>query len=94
MKLSSKICELRGVRAVRFVAVIPKSKKLKVDKRRQKTWTFETCAPEFTIKEMTPSVTAEAERWEKKILNAVTPPETSPVAPRQSSLPDPSVPAA
>jgi len=71
MKVTSKTCELRGIRAVRFVAVIPKSKKLKIPRRFQKTWTFQTCAPEFTSQEMLPGITAEANRWEAKILKKI-----------------------
>ena len=70
MKITSKICQLRNSRAVRFVAVINKNKKLGIEKRRQKTWSFPTVAPEFTLKEMLPSIEAEAKRWEQKILTA------------------------
>lgn len=67
MKITSVITTLRGVRCVKFKAVIPASKKLG-RYRHQKTWSFETCAPEFTTKEMTPSVEKEAKRWEERII--------------------------
>lgn len=67
MKLTSVITTLRGVRCVKFKAVIPASKKLG-RYRHQKTWSFETCAPEFTTTEMRSSVEKEAARWEAKVL--------------------------
>lgn len=40
-------------------------------KRRQKTWMLESVAPDFTLKEQTPALEAEARRWEQTILNPV-----------------------
>lgn len=81
MKIKATTCELRGVRAVRFVAVIPKSAKLGIPKRRQKTWTLETCAPEFTKENERAAIEAEAKRWEAKVMAQITPPETASASP-------------
>lgn len=68
MKLTSVITTLRGVRCVKFKAVIPKSTKHNIPKRHQKTWSLETCAPEFTTTEMQASIEKEALRWEERIV--------------------------
>ena len=60
--------ELRGLRCVRFKAVINKSKKLGVTRRYQKTWSARTVAPEFTLEQMRHTFEAEAKRWETKVL--------------------------
>lgn len=56
-----------------IIARISKSKKLGILKRHQKTWSFPTVAPKFTLNEMMPSVEAEAKRWEEKVLKSLTP---------------------
>ena len=86
MKLTSQTTTLRTSRAVRFKAVISKSKKLGVEKRHQKTWSFPTVAPEFTLKEMLPSVEADAKRWEAKILARYLLPQKEAVKPTQPNL--------
>lgn len=55
-------------RYVRCVAVIPKSKKLGVPRRYQKTWKVRTVAPEFSCEEMKVSFMAHAKRWEQQTL--------------------------
>lgn len=71
MKLTIKATENRGYRVVKALAVISKSKKLGVARRFQKTWTMRTCAPKFTAVEMEPSIKAESERWEAKIMQKI-----------------------
>lgn len=93
MKLLAKTCTLRGSNAVRFVAVIPKSAKLGIKKRHQKTWSFPTVAPNFTLQEMRPSVEKEAERWEKKVMEA-NQPDKPPASCSQPALPVSAEPAA
>lgn len=66
MKLTITAEEWRGLRCVRAVAIMPKSKKLGVPHKLQKTWTVETVAPKFTLEEMRPAFEAEAKRWEAK----------------------------
>lgn len=66
MKLIITTSTLRGVPCARAQAIIPKSKKLGVPKRRSKTWSLPTVAPEFTSAEIRPMIEAEAKRWETK----------------------------
>lgn len=66
MKLIITTGTLRGVPCARAQAILPKSKKLGVLKKRQKTWSFQTVAPEFTSAEIRPMIEAEAKRWEAK----------------------------
>lgn len=89
MKITSTTCELRGVRAVRFIAVIPKSKKLKIEKRRQKTWTLPTCAPEFTKVNEFPAIEAEAKRWEAKVMAQAAQPKSEPPKEDAELIPPP-----
>lgn len=71
MRTSFQVGELRGLRCVRFVAVINKSKKLGITKRYQKTWSCKTVAPEYTLEEMKSSFEANAKRWEEKVMGRI-----------------------
>lgn len=56
------------LRCVRALAIIGKSKKKGIPRKFQKTWSLTTVAPQFTIKELRPSIEAEAKRWEQTVL--------------------------
>lgn len=74
MKTTFKSGELRGLRCVRFKAVINKSKKLGIPRKFQKTWSVKTVAPEFTLEEMKASFEANAKRWEAKVMEKLKSP--------------------
>lgn len=75
MKLKIFATGCRGFRVVKAVAIIPKSKTIGVT-RRQKTFTVRTVAPDFAISELQKSFEAAASRWETKIMNQMTQPDT------------------
>ncbi len=60
-----------GLRSVKALAIIYKSVKQGIPRKFQKTWNMKTVAPEFTIKELKPTIEAEAKRWEAKVLATV-----------------------
>lgn len=68
MKIIIKAGEVRGLRCVRCVAIIPKSKKLGIPRKYQKTCTVKTVAPNYSAEEMRASFEAESKRWEAGIL--------------------------
>lgn len=59
------------LRYVKCVAIIPKSAKLGVPRRFQKTWKVRTVAPEFAAEEMKPSFLKVAKRWEQQTLERI-----------------------
>ena len=71
MKLHIFESTYHGLRCVKAMAVIYKSVKKNIPRNFQKTWSTKTVAPEFTIKEMTPAIEAEAKRWEARIMAAL-----------------------
>jgi hypothetical protein len=73
MKIKFSISTLRGLRSSKFVATIYPSKKTGVRRRHRKTWNLRNVAPEHTLSEMKQSATAEAKRWEAKILASYQP---------------------
>lgn len=67
MKLKIFATQSHGFRVVKAVAVIPESKPNGI-KRRQKTFTVRTVAPQFAVSEMEKAFQAAANRWEQKVL--------------------------
>jgi hypothetical protein len=57
-----------GYRVVKAKAVINPSVALGIPKRRQKTWTVRTVAPELAARENRHMFEAEASRWEQKVM--------------------------
>ena len=68
MKFTISPAEFSGYRYVRAVAVIPKSKKLGIPRRYQRTWKVRSVAPEFTIKNEWFIFEREAQRWSDKVM--------------------------
>lgn len=68
MKLKIFATHSRGFRVVKAVAVIPESKTNGI-KRRQKTFTVRTVAPQFAVSELQKTFEAAAGRWEQKVLS-------------------------
>jgi len=71
MKLKIFATERRGYRVVKAIAIIPESK-TKGIKRRQKTFTVRTVAPQFAVNELQKTFEAAATRWEHDVLQAPT----------------------
>lgn len=64
MKLKIFATECRGFRVVKAVAVTTDY----LNKRRQKTFTVRTVAPQFAVSEMQKAFEAAANRWQEKVL--------------------------
>ena len=69
MKLSiTSTVTAAGYRVVKAKAVINPSVALGISKRRQKTWTVRTVAPELVISECGPMFESEAARWQSRVM--------------------------
>ena len=71
MKLHIFESTYHDLRCVKALAIIPKSKKLGVPRKFQRTWSMKTVAPQFTIQEMKVGIEAEAKRWEAKVMDKI-----------------------